>query len=33
MMLATPVFAADVKDAVCARTPTAKICLRDSAKR
>ena len=31
MMLATPVFAADVKDAVCARTPTAKICLRGSA--
>ena len=34
VLVATPVFAADadVKAAVCARTPTAKMCLRDSAK-
>ena len=35
LVSAAPVFAADdaVKNAVCARTPTAKMCLRDSAKR
>ena len=34
LVSAAPVFAADdaVKNAVCARTPTAKLCLRDSAK-
>ena len=35
VLLVTPVFsadAADLKSTVCARTPTAKICLRDSAK-
>ena len=35
LVSAAPVFAADdaVKNAVCARTPTAKMCLRDSVKR
>lgn len=31
VLIATPAFAVD-KAAICARTPTAKICLRDSAK-
>jgi hypothetical protein len=35
LISAAPVFAAEdaVKNAVCARTPTAKMCLRDSVKR
>lgn len=31
VLLAAPAFAVD-KAPICARTPTAKICLRDSAK-
>ena len=35
LISAAPVFAGEdpVKNAVCARTPTAKMCLRDSVKR